>query len=584
MQKTQASVDYTTTILYNSRHQFKTTMRLEALNNSQLLQESERLTGEIPHAQETAQTLGTDEGVERFRYSQSSGLELPFLIRRVGRIRHRIVSGIVPALERRRQQVQSLIENYPRRLAQAEGVLDTIREGLVTIYTPEELSLAEQALRQARSEFKPIEEITPEVTASPISSPTPKPYKHLNIPEAGDRVHVTLLYEGDESRRSSRTVKLTPNESAVLMALARAAVSKQKRLRPKELAERAFKKAPAEVGLGQIMAGLRWKLNREEKFVDSKGAKRGPAVEYEIAEDVHIRSEKLQEEKEEAEKLSKRGERLNKLRSLIIKRKGVVLTALFEQLVENIGEVVTVESVHPIFQSAKIIRERVANLIIDGHKYEVRTSYPTRERGLGYSLVEIAVPVLEKKEEQEDVSRDDLGIAVPPVEDTERGGGTAPAGSGITPPAPLTGAALAAHLREAEAKLGNGDRAKDTYGDIRKKVPTIDIEEIGLQAAYIFVSRGNAEFVSQEIQKLAGVAHSRVMKAARTNHISVSRWEGHHPFFDVIAATELAIRTRLGGRNLTVDQRRQVRDLAEQSVDNAEYLIQQKKEEVITSK
>lgn len=474
-------------------------MRLEALNNSQLLQESERLTGEIPHAQETAQTLGTDEGVERFRYSQSSGLELPFLIRRVGRIRHRIVSGIVPALERRRQQVQSLIENYPRRLAQAEGVLDTIREGLVTIYTPEELSLAEQALQQARVEFEPLEQITAEIIA-------PKPYRHLYIPVEGNRAILTVIYGDSEEQKSSRVVKLNPDESKVLMTLARAAELEHKRLRPKELAERAFKKTPSDVGLSQLVAGLRGKLNAEEIFVDSSGAARGPAVEYGIAEGVYIRSEQLQEEKEEAEKLSKRGKRLNKLRDLVIKRKGTKLAAFFEEFIKNFGEKVEFVSTQSIRNMAKIIRDKIGVEVIGGYRYELKT-YRTRGRGLNYSFVEIAVSVPEKPQDEEP---EGLEVSLP-EKIVEIGG------EQRTPPK---------EEPTRSVRPPRGDREVDLYAQIKRKDPGVIGRIERITARVIEIRRDF--FIVPEIEALFSVPDHTIEQAIKEGRVRPDWFEGAH--------------------------------------------------------
>lgn len=509
-------------------------MRLEALNHSELVCEKARIARATSSISNKVRTLGTDEGPEHLRYSATAGLDRIERIEQVGEIRYRLSTVTLPDLEKRRQQVDQLSEGYPRRLQEAEERFARM-QGQPEKYSADELSLAEQALlgvRVVEIQIHKVEQLAPEVTAPPIISPTVKPpFKHLSITEEGRMVVTTILFEGSESR--SKVSRLTGNEAMVLVALARARIFEAGRLSPRQLAAEAFNQTATEAGLNKILTGLRSKLNLEGgEFINSEGATRGPSVKYGIAEDVSIKSDQLQQEKDSTN-------RLNKLRKIVIERKGSKQAALFEKLIENLGRQVLVGPSEAAKELIHNLRKKLEDEIVDGFKYEIKT-HRTKGRGLSYSLVEIHIPAAEnieavevdKDKFAEEVLENKLALPV------------------VTPSPPA---------REP--------RLRETFEHIKRKDPQIVAKLNSLAAAIVAYGVRDSLTVPQ-IEVILDVHDHIVERAIEDRKVKVSNFEGHHGRIPPGEAVYLAASAGYEF-NLTTQEDRDLRKLAKLTLATA---------------
>lgn len=509
-------------------------MRLEALNHSQLVSEQDRIMRAIPRVSTMADRLGTDEGPERYRYTDDLGLSLVDRIEHVGELRHRMRSVALPALAERKDAVDRLITGYPERLQTAEERFSRMQEQPEK-YTPDELLLAEQALLTARIKFQApsIEELAEEITASPIITPTPEIFRHLTILNEGNRVVTNILSEG--AKPAGKVVNLTRDEARVLDVLSRARILEQRRLKPAELAERAFPgQSASEVGLSLVMTGLRAKLNLfGSEFINSQGATRGPAVLYGIAEEVFIRAEALEQEKE-------RVERLGKLRKLLFKREGSKEAAFFNRLAEHLGQLVNVKSTQVLRNYVVELRKKLADKEkeVDGFEYKIQTA-KTRGRGLNYKLVEVRISTPER-------------IEVKAEESDE--------------PATPT-----ASLEEAKGSFFQplllDIKPRDPYQQIKRRDPDI-VGKLENLAAKAVDSGVEDDLEVPQIAVIFGVPDHIVEKAIEDRQVRVSGFEGHH---GKISPGEAVFLAALIGHesNLTPVERKQLRKLAKEILATA---------------
>lgn len=498
------------------------TMRLETLNHSQLIEEQDRINRVIPRISAMVNSLGKDEGPEPYRYSTAQGVDLVGRIEHVGELRHRMFSVALPAWEKRKEAVARSITEYPERLQKAEISFARMQHQPEK-YTTDELLLAEQTLLKARAEFQipKVEQLIPEVTAPPITTPTPKPpFRYLSIAEEGRMVVTTILSEGSEPQ--AKVNRLTASEARVLEVLARVRILEGRRMSPTELATKAFNQTPTEVGLNKILDGLRTKLNLPgNEFINSEGASRGPAVRYGIAEDVSIKSDHLQQEKE-------RINRLEKLKKIIIERKGSKQAAIFDRLVENLGNKIEVESLDAVKEIIHNLRKKLEGKIIDGFEYKIDTY--RRKGSLSYCLREVQVT---QKDEVAQVPQDQL------VEEV-----TAP----TFPPA-------------KEPKL------KESFEHIKRKDPGVEIKLKRLAAAYID-SHIKDVLTAPLIEAVFGVPDQDVEQAIEDRKIRVIGFKGHHGIISPGEAVYFAASAGYGF-NLTTQETKELRKLAQLTLATA---------------
>lgn len=497
------------------------TMRLETLNHSQLIEEQDRINRVIPRISAMANSLGKDEGPEPYRYSTAQGVDLVERIEHVGELRHRMFSVALPAWEKRKEAAARSITEYPERLQKAEVSFARMQQQSEK-YTPDELSLAEQTLLKARAEFQipKIEQLVPEVTVKPS-------FKHLSITEEGKLVGTTILSESSEPQ--VRISRLTPNEVMVLEVLIRARILENRRLSPSELAARAFNQTATKVGLNRILTGLRNKLNLGGyEFINSEGASRGPNVKYGIVEDVSIKSDLLQQEKE-------RIIRLDKLRKIIIERKGSKQASIFESLIESLGKEVAVESTNAVKEIIHNIRKKLEGKIIDGFEYKIDTY--RRKGSLSYCLREVQIPDPEKVEvaEAPEVPKlPELTLALP-----------------VFPSPPVI-----------EPKL------RKPFEHIKRKDPDVENKLIKLVEAYIEAHIKDGVLTVPQIEVVFGVPDQVVERAIEDRDIRVISFEGHHGMILAGEAVYFAAYVSYE-RNLTKQEIRDLRKLAQLTLATA---------------